>query len=106
MKKVLINRTQISTKKTTKKTSPNKQPQKKIYQIIWRDAYSDPDEWICENDEENFSKDYICSSVGHLLTTDPKDNYYKLAGTYTQDGNYCSAINIPKKMVIKKTRLN
>lgn len=76
----------------------------KIYKIIWRDAFTEPDEWHSPADLKG--RDYICHTVGFLVKNNKKSNYYTIAATKTKDGYYCSIINIPKAMVISKTLLD
>jgi hypothetical protein len=76
---------------------------KKIYKIIWRDAYSEVDEW---HDAQSMdTEDYICETIGYLIEPNPKKNYYTIASTLTCDDYYCCLINIPKAMVISKQRI-
>jgi len=76
----------------------------KIYHIIWRDAFSEVDEW---HDLESVdTKDYLCETVGYLIEENSKDNYYTIASTMTQDDFFSCVINIPKAMVISKKRLS
>lgn len=76
----------------------------KIYHIIWRDAFSEVDEWHDIDSIRN--KDYLCETVGYLIEDNAKDNYYTIASTITQDDFFSCVINIPKAMVISKKRLS
>lgn len=75
----------------------------KIYHIIWRDAFSEVDEWHDIDSVE--SGDYLCETVGYLIEDNAKDNYYTIASTITQDSFFSCVINIPKAMVVSKKRL-
>lgn len=77
---------------------------RKIYKIVWRDAFSDMDEWHDEDSIEN--QDYICETIGYLIEDNSKPNYYTIASTITKDEYFCCIINIPKAMVISKTRIS
>lgn len=75
----------------------------KIYHIVWRDAFSEVDEW---HDFDSIEQgDYLCETVGYLIEDNAKDNYYTIASTITQDDFFSCVINIPKAMVISKKRL-
>jgi hypothetical protein len=88
----------LHTKKSTSITN------KKIYTIVWRDAYSSEDIWYDENSHDN--SDYLVVTTGYLINSEESNpNYYTIASTITQSGNFCSVINIPKDMVVTKTRL-
>jgi len=91
---------QSSKKQPIKKTSF---PNKNIYLIVWRDAYSEVDEWHDENSLD--SQDYICHTIGYLIQGQKKSNYYTIASTNTCDGYYCAIIHIPKSMIISKQKI-
>jgi hypothetical protein len=75
----------------------------KLYHVIWRDAFTEEDIW---HDAESIkSEDYICETVGFLIEDNNKPNYITIASTATHDEYFCSVINIPKSMIIKKTAL-
>jgi len=75
-----------------------------VYHIIWRDAFSESDEW---HDSSSIEKeDYVCHTVGYLITDNSKLNYYTIASTVTVDDHFCMILNIPKAMVISKQRIN
>lgn len=77
---------------------------KKIYTIVWRDAYSSEDVWYSEDEHDN--SDYLVETTGYLIESpESNPNYYTIASTITQCGSFCSVINIPKDMVVTKTRL-
>lgn len=100
MKKIIYNKLQV-TDKTKKQTVTANKINYKAYRIVWRDAYTEPDEW---HDETTITgQDYLCETTGYLVSS--KENYYTIASTLTQDNYYCSLINIPKHMVLKKQRL-
>jgi hypothetical protein len=86
-------------------SSPNANTNKfKLYRIVWRDAYTQTDEW---HDETTINQeDYLCETTGYLIEHNTNPNYYTIASTITQEGYYCSLINIPINMVIKKERLH
>lgn len=86
----------------TKKTRPSIKKRKlKLYHIVWRDAFSEEDEW---HDHESIAdKDYVCETFGFLIENNKKPNYITIASTLTYDGYFCSVMNIPKSMIIKKT---
>jgi nicotinic acid mononucleotide adenylyltransferase len=96
------------TKKTVAISKKNSKPEfsakkSKIYKIVWRDAFSEMDEW---HDYDSIdSDDYICETVGYLIEDNRKHNYYTIASTVTHDDFFCCVINIPKAMVISKKRL-
>jgi hypothetical protein len=76
----------------------------KLYRIVWRDAYTQTDEW---HDFTSLrQEDYLCETTGYLVEDNENPNYYTIASTITQDGYYCSLINIPINMVVKKERLH
>lgn len=75
----------------------------KIYHIVWRDAFSEVDEW--HDTDSVDTKDYLCETVGYLIENNGKDNYYTIASTMTQDDFFSCVINIPKAMVVSKKRL-
>jgi hypothetical protein len=89
-----------SNKKDFSKTFTHKA---KIYHIVWRDAYSEVDEW--HDFDSVDTNDYLCETVGYLIENNGKDNYYTIASTMTQDDFFSCVINIPKAMVISKKRL-
>ena len=93
----------ITYNKTPKKnTQPTANKNKfKLYRIVWRDAYTETDEW--HDQTTTSSKNYLCETTGYLVESD--QNYYTIASTITQEGYYCSLINIPVQMVINKQRL-
>lgn len=75
----------------------------KIYRIIWRDAYSEVDEW---HDESSLNpEDYLCETIGFLIETNKKSNYYTIASTITCDNHLCCLIHIPKAMVVSKQKI-
>lgn len=91
----------VAPKKKIEKLSKNK---RQVYHIIWRDAFSEADEW---HDESSLDcSDYICETIGFLIEDNKKPNYYTIASTVTNDNVFCCVMNIPKAMVIKKTLLN
>ena len=74
-----------------------------VYHIVWRDAFSESDEW---HDSSSIEKeDYVCHTVGYLITDNSKLNYYTIASTVTIDDHFCMILNIPKAMVISKQRI-
>lgn len=74
-----------------------------LYHIVWRDAFSESDEW---HDSSSIEKeDYVCHTVGYLITDNSKLNYYTIASTVTMDDHFCMILNIPKAMVISKQRI-
>lgn len=75
----------------------------KMYHIVWRDAFSEMDEWHSKETIEE--DDYICETIGYLIETTKKPNYYTVASTITVDGYFCCVINIPKSMVLSKKRI-
>lgn len=90
----------IAPKKKIEKLSKNK---RQIYHIVWRDAYSETDEW---HDEDSIEcGDYICETIGFLIEDNKKPEYYTIASTVTNENIFCCIMNIPKAMVIKKTLL-
>lgn len=106
MKKVLYDakpkKNSVQTKKRNKKVCRvTKRP---IYHIVWRDAFSEIDEW--HTTESITDEDYICETVGYLIAENSKSNYYTVASTITAEDTFCAIINIPKSMVIKKTKIN
>lgn len=91
--------TNVAPKKLIKPVHLNK----KIYHIVWRDAFSESDEW---HDEDSIScEEYICETIGFLIENNKKPEYITIASTITLDGAFCSIMNIPKTMIIKKTLL-
>jgi len=100
----------INSKSNKKIAVPNKKTNTthvkhsyKMYKIVWRDAFSEVDEWLNEDSLE--SEEYICETIGYLIETNVKPNYYTIASTITIDGYFCCVINIPKDMVISKKRI-
>lgn len=86
-----------------KKISSSSLKKAKIYRIVWRDAFSEMDEW---HDIDSIDdQDYICETVGFLIEDNSKKNYYTIASTITLDDFFCCVINIPKAMVISKKRV-
>jgi len=76
---------------------------KKIYRIIWRDAYSEVDEW---HDEDSIDgSDYLCETIGFLIENDKNSKYLTIASTVTIEGYFCCLINIPKAMVVSKQKI-
>ena len=74
-----------------------------VYHIVWRDAFSESDEW---HDSSSIEKeDYVCHTLGYLITDNSKLNYYTIASTVTIDDHFCMVLNIPKAMVISKQRI-
>lgn len=75
----------------------------KIYHVVWRDAYSEMDEW---HDYDSLEReDYLCETIGYLIEDNKKDNYFTIASTITRDDFFCCVINIPKSMVVSKKRI-
>jgi len=75
-----------------------------VYHIVWRDAFSETDEWHdCSSIE---SGDYICHTIGYLISDNSKPNYYTIASTVTIDDHFCMVINIPKAMIISKEKIS
>ncbi len=75
-----------------------------VYHIIWRDAFSESDEWHdCSSIDR---QDYICHTIGYLIEDNGKSNYYTIVSTITMDDYFCMVINIPKSMVISKKRID
>lgn len=104
--------TEASKKKTISAPTPRSKNDKKqyikhsrkIYKIVWRDAFSDMDEW---HDEDSIDdQDYICETIGYLIEDNSKPNYYTIASTLTKDDYFCCIINIPKAMVITKSKIS
>lgn len=92
---------QSKSKKASKVSKP-KVAKYSAYRIVWRDAFSESDEW---HDEESIdSGEYLVETIGYLVNSSRK-NYYTIAGSVTQDDHFCSIINIPKDMVITKTQI-
>jgi hypothetical protein len=83
--------------------APSVTQKRKLYRIIWRDAFSEEDKWHDESTLE--TGDYICETIGFLIETPNRPDYITIASTITQDGYFCSVINIPKAFIISKTRL-
>lgn len=100
LKKVIYTKDRSKKSSPTKTSSPKKIATNKIYYILWRDAFSEPDEWL--DDSSIDDQDYLVETIGYLIDT-PKKNYYTIAASITQDNNFCSVINIPKNMIIRKT---
>lgn len=75
---------------------------KVIYRITWRDAFSE-ESWTDEESLEDI--DYICETIGYMIENNSRLNYYTIASTITHDGYFCSIMNIPKSMVISKTKI-
>ena len=74
-----------------------------VYHIVWRDAFSESDEW---HDSSSIEKeDYVCHTLGYLIADNSKMNYYTIASTVTIDDHFCMVLNIPKAMVISKQRI-
>lgn len=99
-------KTVLDMPKAPSKTSKSKPLIKNapIYHIIWRDAFSEADEW---HDHSSIEKeDYICHTIGYLIEDNGKHNYYTIASTITIDDYFCMIINIPKSMVISKKRID
>jgi hypothetical protein len=76
----------------------------KVYKIVWRDAFSEMDEWHDTSTVDR--EDYLCETIGYLIADNGKKQYYTMASTITADGFFCCVINIPKAMVISKQRIN
>ena len=76
----------------------------KVYKIVWRDAFSEMDEWHDTSTVDR--EDYLCETIGYLIVNNGKKQYYTMASTITADGFFCCVINIPKAMVISKQRIN
>ena len=87
------------------KTTPTANSKKfKLYRIVWRDAFTHTDEW---HDKDSLrQEDYLCETTGYLINDNKNKNYYTIASTITQEGYYCSLINIPINMVVTKERLH
>jgi len=75
-----------------------------VYYIIWRDAFSETDEWHDSSSIER--EDYLCHTIGYLISDNGKSNYYTIASTITEDDYFCMVINIPKAMVISKEKIS
>lgn len=75
-----------------------------VYHILWRDAFSEADEWHDHSSID--TEDYLCHTIGYLIETNSKSNYYTIASTITIDDYFCMVINIPKSMVISKKRID
>lgn len=75
-----------------------------VYHIVWRDAFSEVDEWHDYSSIE--TEDYICHTIGYLISDNSKSNYYTIASTVTIDDYFCMIINIPKAMVISKEKIS
>lgn len=74
-----------------------------IYHIVWMDAFSEVDEW---HDKATIdSEDYLCQTVGYLISNTSKKNYYTVASTFTIDKHFSCVIHIPKSMVILKKKV-
>lgn len=91
------------------KTTPRKRAdnytssKKKIYRIVWRDAYSEVDEW---HDEDSIDgSDYLCETIGYLIENEKNSKYFTIASTVTIEGYFCCLINIPKAMVVSKQKI-
>lgn len=105
MKKVVYKKgaTKRPIKTIANKKEPSKINKRHIYRIVWRDAFSEPDEW---HDSQTIStEEYLCETTGYLITESKNKNYYTIASTITCDDNFCSLINIPKSMVVTKQKL-
>ena len=75
-----------------------------VYHIVWRDAFSESDEW---HDSSSIEKeDYVCHTIGYLIADNSKSNYYTIASTVTIDDHFCMVLNIPKAMIISKQRID
>lgn len=94
----------VASSKSKQSKKPSVKHSRKIYKIVWRDAFSEMDEWHDEGTIED--TDYICETIGYLIEDNCKPNYYTIASTLTKDNYFCCIINIPKAMVISKTRIN
>jgi hypothetical protein len=101
MKKIIYNKLQVTKTKPTTHT-PKAPAPKQPYLIIWRDAYTAPDEWY-SSDYQPDNNDYLVYTVGYIV--DSTKEYYTIAATVTQDKSYCSILNIPKKMIVQKQKL-
>jgi hypothetical protein len=85
------------------KSKPGVKHKNKLYRIIWRDAYSEVDEW---HDQSSLDPDdYLCETVGYLIETNKKSQYYTIASTVTCDNYFCCLLNIPKAMVVSKQKI-
>jgi hypothetical protein len=91
----------IPKKSAVKAPVPHKH---KVYKIVWRDAFSEMDEWHDTSTVDR--EDYLCETIGYLIANNGKKEYYTIASTITADGFFCCVINIPKAMVISKQRIN
>ncbi len=79
---------------------PSTIQKKKVYRIVWRDAYSEQDQW---HDSDTLEEcDYLCETIGFLIEDNKKPHYITVASTITHDGYYCSIMNIPKSMIVSK----
>jgi len=102
MKKIIYNKLQVT------KPKPKKQKKTKIdfiqqpYLIVWRDAYTSPDEWYTE-DLQPENTDYMVYTTGYITAVTKE--YYTVAATITQENDYCSIINIQRKMKVSKEKL-
>lgn len=95
MKKVIHTSHHLVKKSVSKKNVPCK-----VYYIKWRDAFTETDEW---HDEDSIcDEEYICETIGYLIENNKKSNYFTVASTITNEGAFCSIINIPKSMIITK----
>lgn len=83
--------------------APSQAQKRKLYRVLWRDAFSEEDKWHDETTLE--STEYICETIGFLIETNHRPEYMTIASTITQDGYFCSIINIPKAWIVSKTRL-
>lgn len=75
-----------------------------VYHFVWRDAFSETDEWHDSSSIER--EDYLCHTIGYLISDNGKSNYYTIASTITIDDYFCMVINIPKAMVISKEKIS
>jgi hypothetical protein len=100
-----MERESISKNKITprKKADSYSSSKKKIYRIVWRDAYSEVDEWHDESSLD--TTDYLCETIGYLMENGKNSKYYTIASTVTIEGYFCCLINIPKAMVVSKQKI-
>jgi len=105
MKKILYSsspkKKSVQSKKPVQSKTITKRP---IYHIIWRDAFSEIDEW--HTTETLTDEEYICETIGYIISENSKKKYYTIASTITYEDSFCAVINIPKSMVISKTKID
>jgi hypothetical protein len=91
----------VAVKKIVKPSSIQKV---KLCRIVWRDAFSEQDQWHDSDSLETI--DYLCETIGFLIEDNKKPHYITVASTITHDGYYCSIMNIPKSMIVSKVFLS